>query len=160
MKYLSVSNPKPQAFTTQRPAKRRPGLATPQAAAAPGAALRPNKASQAMAGRGFFDFSQLLAASAVPGHLPLYQKMAASLRAAIRSGRLQTGSGVPPERELAVLLGLSRVTARRAIKDSEGRPVELTRSVYRGDRYDYVLDLRASPRGNAPLGTTPGGAQT
>ena len=267
-----------------------------------------------MAGRGFFDFSQLLAASAVRGHLPLYQKMAASLRAAIRSGTLQTGSGVPPERELAVLLGVSRVTVRRAIEElvqdgllqarqgsgtsvsgrveqalsalgsfsedmvrrgyvpgsrwisrslslpspdeilalglapseqvirlarvrtadgapiaveraalraallggevnfgdslyealrkhgvfperafqrlraevvsgpdarllglqdadavlaterrsftSEGRPVELTRSVYRGDRYDYVLELRATPRGNAPLGTTPGGAQT
>ena len=112
-----MSNPRSQAFATQRPAKRPRGLAAPQAAAAPDAALRPNEASQAMAGSGFFDFSQLLAASAVRGHLPLYQKMAASLRAAIRSGTLQTGSGVPPERELALLLGVSRVTVRRAIEE-------------------------------------------
>ena len=71
----------------------------------------------AVAGAGRFDFSQLLLASASRGHLPLYQKMAASLRTAIRSGTLQAASGVPPERELATLLGVSRVTVRRAIDE-------------------------------------------
>lgn len=74
-------------------------------------------ASQRSAGRGSFDFSQLLAAPAVRGHLPLYQKMAASLRAALRSGALPVGSGVPPERELSAMLGVSRVTVRRAIEE-------------------------------------------
>ena len=64
-----------------------------------------------------FDFTHLLAASASRGHLPLYQKIGASLRAAIRSGTLAAGSGVPPERELAVMLGVSRVTVRRAIEE-------------------------------------------
>ncbi len=64
-----------------------------------------------------FDFSQLLAASAVRAHLPLYQRMALSLRAAMRSGALPVGTGVPPERELAAMLGVSRVTVRRAIEE-------------------------------------------
>ncbi len=67
-----------------------------------------------------FDFSRLLAMSASRGHLPLYQKISASLRAAIRSGALQAGSGVPPERDLAAMLGVSRVTVRRAIEELVG----------------------------------------
>ena len=64
-----------------------------------------------------FDFAQLLTSSPGRGHLPLYQRMAVSLRAAMRSGTLPVGTGMPPERELATMLGVSRVTVRRAIEE-------------------------------------------
>lgn len=45
----------------------------------------------------------------------LYEKLAAGLRGAISSGRFRIGQTIPPERELAEGLGVSRVTVRRAI---------------------------------------------
>lgn len=64
-----------------------------------------------------FDFAGLLARAAGHGHLPLYKHIEVALRGAIRSGELAVGAGIPPERELAALLGVSRVTIRRAIEE-------------------------------------------
>ncbi|MEE6260209.1 MocR-like pyridoxine biosynthesis transcription factor PdxR [Plantactinospora sonchi] len=43
-----------------------------------------------------------------PGRLPLHERLAQALRAAIRSGRLATGAAVPPSRALAEELDCSR----------------------------------------------------
>lgn len=47
---------------------------------------------------------------------PLYIRLAARLREAIQAGRLVMGSVLPPEREFAQDLGLSRETVRRAVE--------------------------------------------
>ncbi|MBZ9674121.1 GntR family transcriptional regulator [Mesorhizobium sp. ES1-1] len=46
---------------------------------------------------------------------PAYRRLQASLAGAIASGVLKPGSALPPERELALELGISRVTVRRAM---------------------------------------------
>ncbi|WP_435103601.1 GntR family transcriptional regulator [Arhodomonas sp. AD133] len=48
---------------------------------------------------------------------PLYMQMQARLRAAVRDGALRAGEVLPPEREIANAMGVSRVTVRRAIDD-------------------------------------------
>jgi len=45
----------------------------------------------------------------------LYQQIADQLRAFIRDGRLATGARLPPERELALQLGVSRPSLREAL---------------------------------------------
>jgi GntR family transcriptional regulator len=46
---------------------------------------------------------------------PLYHQLRKRMRHAIESGLLQVGDALPSERELAEVLGLSRVTVRKAI---------------------------------------------
>lgn len=46
---------------------------------------------------------------------PAYVRIAATLRARIEAGELPVGSPLPPERELCVELGVSRMTLRRAL---------------------------------------------
>lgn len=53
---------------------------------------------------------------ATAGHLPLYQRVQSVLREAIQVGSFARGGGLPPERELAGALGISRVTVRTAVK--------------------------------------------
>ena len=64
-----------------------------------------------------FDFARLLQADSGPSHVPLYSKLGSSLREAIQSGALRAGDGIPPERDLALALGISRITVRRASGD-------------------------------------------
>ncbi len=66
---------------------------------------------------GKFDFARLMEPELGPSHVPLYRKLSSSLHAAIRSGALRAGEGIPPERDLAQALGVSRITVRRAIGD-------------------------------------------
>jgi GntR family transcriptional regulator len=47
---------------------------------------------------------------------PLYLQIQGLLRDAIRSGALEPGSGIPPERDLAVEYGVARITMRKAIE--------------------------------------------
>jgi len=47
---------------------------------------------------------------------PLWVQAADSLRGRIASGELRSGSRLPPERELCQLLGISRVTLRKALQ--------------------------------------------
>lgn len=54
--------------------------------------------------------------SATAGHVPLYQRVQSTLREAIQAGSFARGGGLPPERELADALGISRVTVRNAVK--------------------------------------------
>nr|WP_272212849.1 GntR family transcriptional regulator [Marinicella sp. W31]MDC2878772.1 GntR family transcriptional regulator [Marinicella sp. W31] len=58
----------------------------------------------------------------VSGDGPLYQRLKAGIAAAIAGNALEGGAALPPERDLARLLGVSRVTVRRAIAEltSEG----------------------------------------
>jgi GntR family transcriptional regulator len=49
------------------------------------------------------------------GAHPLYQGVAAALEDLIANGALSSGTRLPPERELADLCGLSRVTIRKAV---------------------------------------------
>lgn len=46
---------------------------------------------------------------------PAYVRIAAELRSRIRASELQVGEPIPPERELCVELGVSRMTLRRAL---------------------------------------------
>ena len=46
---------------------------------------------------------------------PLYLQLQHQIAKAIASGQLQPGDGLPPERELAAITGLSRVTIRKAV---------------------------------------------
>ena len=49
------------------------------------------------------------------GHGPLYQRVQALLRSALAAGRVRPEETIPTERDLAVGLGVSRVTVRKAI---------------------------------------------
>lgn len=49
--------------------------------------------------------------------VPLYQQLSATLIAQIGSGDLKPGDRIPSERELAMFLGVSRITARLAIDE-------------------------------------------
>lgn len=51
---------------------------------------------------------------------PLYLRLTRTIGAAIEDGRLRPGESLPPERELAALTGLSRVTVRRAVRTLVG----------------------------------------
>ncbi len=56
------------------------------------------------------------------GDGPLYRRLKAGIQAAIARGALADGTALPPERDLAERIGVSRVTVRRAIAEltSEG----------------------------------------
>nr|WP_210288000.1 GntR family transcriptional regulator [Martelella radicis] len=56
------------------------------------------------------------------GDGPLYRRLKSAIQAAIACGALQGGTALPPERDLAGRIGISRVTVRRAIAEltSEG----------------------------------------
>ncbi|MDR7531681.1 MAG: GntR family transcriptional regulator, partial [Armatimonadota bacterium] len=45
-----------------------------------------------------------------PGRVPRYERLAVHLAREIRQGRLAAGTCLPPEPELAALLGVSRQT--------------------------------------------------
>jgi GntR family transcriptional regulator, N-acetylglucosamine utilization regulator len=47
---------------------------------------------------------------------PLYLQLTRRIAEAIVAGRLAPGEGLPPEREMAALTGLSRVTVRKAVQ--------------------------------------------
>jgi GntR family transcriptional regulator len=47
---------------------------------------------------------------------PLYLQLTRRIAEAIAAGRLAPGDGLPPEREMAALTGLSRVTVRKAVQ--------------------------------------------
>lgn len=47
---------------------------------------------------------------------PLYHQLQRRIADAIQSGRLHPGDSLPPEREMAAMTGLSRVTVRRAVQ--------------------------------------------
>ena len=52
---------------------------------------------------------------------PLYVQLRRRIEAGIKSGFLAPGMPIPPEREIAHLTGLSRVTVRKAIADLVGK---------------------------------------
>ena len=76
------------------------------------AASAPDTATPSAATR---RFALQLNLAAGPSHLPLYRQLGHALQAAIQQGRLEVGAGLPPERDLALALGMSRITVRRAI---------------------------------------------
>lgn len=51
-----------------------------------------------------------------PGGGPLYLQLHRRIAAAIASGRLRPGDSLPPEREMAAMTGLSRVTIRKGVE--------------------------------------------
>ncbi len=51
-----------------------------------------------------------------PGAGPLYVQLHRRIAGAIASGRLRPGDSLPPEREMAAMTGLSRVTIRKGIR--------------------------------------------
>jgi GntR family transcriptional regulator len=60
-------------------------------------------------------FAALDAAALRESHAPLYRALRGALRSMIESGGLAPGEAMPPEREIADRLGISRVTVRQAI---------------------------------------------
>lgn len=67
----------------------------------------------------------------VPGAAPVYQQIEEQLRAAIAAGVVLPGEKLPPERELAEQLGVSRMTVRQAF-DGLARDGLVERGVGRG----------------------------
>lgn len=61
------------------------------------------------------------AAFASPTAGPLYLQLQRHIGRAIADGRLKPGDSLPPERELAALTGLSRVTVRKAVQALVGQ---------------------------------------
>jgi GntR family transcriptional regulator len=59
--------------------------------------------------------SQFMQAQAGSGNLPLYQQLQRALRQAIDDGVLGPAEALPAERQLALDLGISRITVRKAI---------------------------------------------
>lgn len=53
--------------------------------------------------------------------VPLYQQIGDQLLSAVDEGRLAPGDPLPPERELAELFGISRMTVRKALIDLRAR---------------------------------------
>ncbi|MBA3416926.1 MAG: GntR family transcriptional regulator, partial [Chloroflexia bacterium] len=49
--------------------------------------------------------------------VPLYHQLAEAIRERVRSGTLPPGEQLPPERELAERVGISRMTARQALAE-------------------------------------------
>jgi GntR family transcriptional regulator len=60
-------------------------------------------------------FAQRLGPIRTPDHLPLYQQLERELRSAIERGLLAPEDALPPERDLAADLGVSRITVRKAV---------------------------------------------
>ena len=58
-----------------------------------------------------------LAGFEAAGTGPLYRRLARRIADAIAAGALAPGDALPPERELAAMTGLSRVTVRKAVAD-------------------------------------------
>lgn len=80
--------------------------------------MRPSSAVEAPAPTAATaEFVRLLDLASGPSHIPLYRKLSHALHSAIERGSLTAGAGLPPERELAAALGLSRITVRRALGD-------------------------------------------
>jgi len=81
----------------------------------------------------------------------LYDAMEAAGHRPVRALQRLTAQNLGPDD--AGLLGLAEGTAALAIVrvsfDAAGRPVEFTRSLYRGDAYDFVAELALSERGPA-----------
>ncbi len=65
------------------------------------------------------DASSLLATPIDRAGGPLYRQAAASLRAAIGSGRVPVGTALPAEAELAAGFGVSLITLRQALRELE-----------------------------------------
>jgi GntR family transcriptional regulator len=78
--------------------------------------------------------TSLYAALAERGNRPVdgEQKIRAALAGAYEAGLLSIAEGKE-------ILRIERLTRR-----SDGRPVELTRSAYRGERYEFVSALRGA----------------
>jgi GntR family transcriptional regulator len=82
---------------------------------------------------------------------PLHAAITQALIAAIEGGRLEPGTRLPPERELAASLGVSRMTVRQALGDLE-REGRLRRVVGRAGG-TFVAEPEAQPAA-APAGTS------
>lgn len=52
---------------------------------------------------------------------PLYAQIAEALLGRMQRGELAAGDRIPPERELSDMLGVNRLTLRRALRELEGR---------------------------------------
>ena len=62
-----------------------------------------------------------------PAHGPLYVQLRKRIEAGIASGFLAPDMPLPPEREIATLTGLSRVTVRKAMAELAERGLILQR---------------------------------
>jgi GntR family transcriptional regulator len=60
--------------------------------------------------------SAIFAPEAFDDRGPLYRQLTRRIAAAIEAGELGPGESLPPEREMAALTGLSRVTVRKAVQ--------------------------------------------
>jgi DNA-binding GntR family transcriptional regulator len=82
-------------------------------------------------------------ADTVESHVPIIDRQLAT---DLRKRIIPAGEALPSERALYVQTGASRVAVRKAIerltRRPDGHPVELTRSAYRGERYEVISELR------------------
>ena len=60
-------------------------------------------------------------------HTPLYLQLEAALRSVLAAGKWRPGEALPPERELAEQLGVSRITLRKALERLEDEGLLLRR---------------------------------
>lgn len=81
----------------------------------------------------------------------LYAAMETAGRRPVRALQRITAANLGDEEaaRLGVAPGTAALSIVRVSFDAEGRPVELTQSLYRGDAYDFVAELSLSDRGSA-----------
>ncbi|RIH85973.1 GntR family transcriptional regulator [Calidithermus roseus] len=75
-------------------------------------------------------------------HTPLYLQLEAALRERLASGEWRSGQALPPERELAQQLGVSRITLRRALERLEDEGLLIRRQgsgTYVSQRVEQTL---------------------
>lgn len=77
--------------------------------------LPPDRAAIEQRGLGVAAFADLIGGLDEQSRAPLYQQLRRALKDAIEDNRLAAEEALPPERELAEQLGISRITVRKAL---------------------------------------------
>lgn len=89
------------------------------------------------------EFAPHLSAAHIEAH-PIYRLLERFGRAPAEGDQRLQAIGAPEE--IAPLLGVTpgqpALSVTRLTRDHAGVPVEYTRAIYRGDRYDYTISLR------------------
>ena len=79
---------------------------------------------------------------------PLYLQLQRRIREAVTLGRLKPHDSLPPEREMAVMTGLSRVTVRKAVEGLVAQGTLVQRGISSGSLPPCRTEGRGASRTN------------